>query len=65
MEDALRMFNNKPSQNVVTWNVLGKMCHERTKVKKFLNIFNMCEKGVQPIIYFLFAFYQFVAMQVW
>ncbi len=47
MEDALRMFNKMACQNVVTWNViLGNMCHERAKVKKFLNIFNICMKNV-------------------
>jgi pentatricopeptide repeat protein len=49
MEDAWRVFNKVPSQDLVTWNVILGGFAMRGHGKEALKHFEqMCEEGVQP-----------------
>ncbi|CAM6049373.1 unnamed protein product [Sphagnum compactum] len=49
IEDAWRVFNRMPSQDVVTWNAILGGCAMHGHGKEALKYFErMCEEGVQP-----------------
>ncbi len=66
MEDAWRVFNKMPSQNVITWNVLLKGCAMHGHGKENLKHLNGCVRKVYNwVMSLLFVFCKLVAMQVW
>jgi pentatricopeptide repeat protein len=49
MEDAWRVFNKMPSQDVVTWTTILGGCAMHRHGKEALKLFEqMCKEGVQP-----------------
>ncbi len=66
MEDAWRVFNKMPSQNVITWNALLGGCAMHGHGKENLKHLNRCVGKVYSwVMSLLFVFCQLVAMQVW
>jgi pentatricopeptide repeat protein len=65
MEDAWRVINKMPSQDVVTWNAKLGGCAMHGHGKEALKHFEQMCEGVQQNDVAFFAFCQLVAMQVW
>jgi pentatricopeptide repeat protein len=66
MEDAWRVFNKMPSQNVITWNALLGGCAMHGHGKENLKHLNGCVRKVYSwVMSLIFVFCQLVAMQVW
>ncbi len=65
MEDAWRVFNKMPSQDVVTWNAILGGCAMHGHGKEALKHFEQMCEGVQENDVTFFVFCQLVAMQVW
>jgi hypothetical protein len=64
MEDAWKVFNKIPSQDVVAWNAI--LVPYMGMVRKPLNILNRClEKVYRQMISLFFVFCQLVAVLVW
>ncbi len=65
LEDAWRVFNKMPSQDVVTWNAILGGCAMHGHGKEALKHFEQMCEGVQQNDVTFFVFCQLVAMQVW